>query len=233
MSQGRACEWPDGCNRGALREVDTAPIGQPGRRWLCLRHAGRAWNARKRANREAGRCPCGAAPTPGFKTCARCRERDTAAHRRGRRLAELARSCGLTLPRQAGRREAFFSAFRRAHRRSQRRARRAWNRALHRCRLTLPAAAVVRVSVPWEGHAVTCEAAYGLRGVEYVCGVPVPERCAGAAPGKQASRWPSSNDAEQLCGDGEDERALKGEHPSHLGAQGADLPVEVGLRLRA
>ena len=118
MSQGRACQWPDGCNRGALREVDTAPIGHPGRRWLCLRHAGRVWNARKRANRDAGRCPCGAAPTPGFKTCETCRRRDTDSHRRGRRLTELARSCGLTLPRQGGRRDAFLSAFRVAHGRS-------------------------------------------------------------------------------------------------------------------
>jgi len=74
--------------------------------------------------------------------------------------------------RRRGRREAFFSAFRIAHRRSQRAARRAWKR---RHGLKLLAAAVARSSVSWEGHAVTCEAAYGLRGVEYVCGVPGPE----------------------------------------------------------
>ena len=39
----------------------------------------------------------------------------------------------------------------------------------------MPTAAVARASVTWEGHAVTCEAAYGLRGIEYVCGVPGPE----------------------------------------------------------
>ena len=39
-----------------------------------------------------------------------------------------------------------------------------------------------------------------------------------------------SNDAEQLGGDGDDERGLKGEHPAHFGAQGVDSAVEVGLR---
>ena len=39
-----------------------------------------------------------------------------------------------------------------------------------------------------------------------------------------------SNDAEQLGGDGDDERGLKGEHPAHFGAQGVDRAVEVGLR---
>ena len=63
---GLACEWPDGCNRGAFRDVlvGSRELG------LCLRHAGAVWNARKRANRAAGRCPCGAAPTPGYRTCA-------------------------------------------------------------------------------------------------------------------------------------------------------------------
>ena len=59
-----------------------------------------------------------------------------------------------------------------------------------------------------------------------------PETVSGFAGGL-ASRGAASNDAEQLCGDGEDERALKGECPSHFGAQGADLPVEVGFRLLA
>ena len=36
-----------------------------------------------------------------------------------------------------------------------------------------------------------------------------------------ACRW--SNDAEQLCGDGEDDRGLKGEHPAQLGAQGFEV----------
>ena len=42
----------------------------------------------------------------------------------------------------------------------------------------------------------------------------------GASPGR------GSNDAEQPGGDGEDERALKAEHPAHFGAQGG----EVGFR---
>ena len=188
MSQGRrGCEWPDGCNRGALREVDAGPIGHPGRRWLCLHHAGRVWNARKAANRAAGLCTCGALPTPGFKTCEPCRERDTDAHRRGRRLKAFARSCGLTLPREPGRRRAFFDAYRQAHGRSQRAARRAWNKLMHRRRgrwCYEDEAAVARVSVPWEGHRVTVQALCGLRGIRDVHGVP-----AEPAPRSAAIYW--------------------------------------------
>ena len=58
-----------------------------------------------------------------------------------------------------------------------------------------------------------------------------------AAPGMPCQAWrgsPGSNDTEQLCGDGgEDERGLEAEDPSQFGAQGADLSVEVGLRLLA
>ena len=60
---------------------------------------------------------------------------------------------------------------------------------------------------------------------------------AGAAAGSGAvvgwSPVASSNDAEQLGGDGEDERGKEAEDPSQLGSQGADLSVEVGLRLHA
>ena len=104
---------------GSFLEVDTAPIGVEGRRWLCLQHAGRGWNARKQANREAGPCPCGSAVTAGFRTCARCRERTRTDRQRARSLAKLAGECGIALPRQAGRREAFIAAYRHAHRRCQ------------------------------------------------------------------------------------------------------------------
>lgn len=169
----QACQWPGRCNRGALREVDTGPIGEPGRRWLCLWHAGRVWNARKQANREAGLCPCGAAVTPGMRTCARCRERGRWERAKSRRLAKLAGECGIVLPRQAGRRRAFFDAYRQAFHRCQRQARRAWRRYWHRARTYYPDdAAVARASATWEGQAVTCEAAYGVRGVVRVHGVP-------------------------------------------------------------
>ena len=179
----RSCQWPDGCNHGALREVDTGPIGHPGKRWLCLRHAGRVWNERKRANRAAGLCPCGAPVTPGRRTCARCREGERQAKRLRRAVKRFADECGIVLPRQAGRRRAFFDAYRIAFSRCQDAASREWRRrcdralrrAVGRGVCSMPESATSRVSVSWEGRAVTCEATFGLRGVEYVCGVPGPE----------------------------------------------------------
>lgn len=168
----RACEWPDGCNQGAFHEVDTAPIGRPGRRWLCLRHAGRVWNARKQANREAGLCPCGAAVTPGRKMCERCRERAREDKARSRNLRRFAAQCGITLPRQAGRRRAFLRAYATAFRLCQKQARRAWNRRWHRARGNLLESVTAAVGVSWEGHVVTCEATVGIRGTEYVSGIP-------------------------------------------------------------
>ena len=176
----RGCEWPEGCNRGALREVDSSAIGHPGKRWLCLRHAGRVWNARKAANRAAGLCPCGAAVTPGKRTCARCREGERQAKRLRRAVKRFADECGIRLPREAGRRRAFFDAYRVAFSRCQAAARREWNRRCDRALRravghgggSMPESATSRVSVSWEGRAVTCEATFGLRGVAGVRGVP-------------------------------------------------------------
>ena len=68
------CEWPAGCNHAphpaALKPA--AGIGL----WLCLRHLRAHWTAYRNANRLAGLCRCGADPTPGHKTCPRCREAD-------------------------------------------------------------------------------------------------------------------------------------------------------------
>lgn len=185
----QACGWPDGCNRGGFREVDTAPLGHPGRRWLCLQHAGRVWNARRQANREAGLCPCGSAVTPGNRTCARCREQGRIDRQRARAMTRAAAECGIVLPRQAGRRNAFFGAFRLAASRSRRRAKRAWWLAVSaRLRLKpwqlsriglsiIPAPATSSVSVSWEGRPVTVQATFGEAGA-HVHGVPA--RGAGA-----------------------------------------------------
>ena len=127
----RACEWPDGCNRDGFREVDTAPIGHPGKRWLCLAHAGRVWNARKRANREAGLCSCGAAVTAGFRTCARCRERGRRDRKRSRNLTRLAAECGIVLPREPGRRRASLAAWSTAFRAASRERDRRWREKHH------------------------------------------------------------------------------------------------------
>ena len=83
---GAGCEWPDGCNRGGFRAVS---MPEHGERFLCLHHAGRVWNARKAANRAAGLCACGANPTPGFRTCARCREWATAERGWQRRMRQI------------------------------------------------------------------------------------------------------------------------------------------------
>ena len=151
----RACEWPDGCARGAFRTV--LLDGHP--RALCLRHCGAVWNARKRANRAAGRCACGAEPTPGYRTCERCRAVARTAKRRERNVNRLAAECGITLPRQAGRRSAFLSAYCEAFNRSQRAAHRASRR---RGGLLGPVA--VQVAMPWEGHQVTVQAVAGRAG---------------------------------------------------------------------
>ena len=164
------CEWPDGCNQGGFREVDTAPIDLPGRRWLCLKHAGDVWETRRRANRAAGRCTCGAAVTPGFASCPECREAARLRKRLGRNLTRYAAQCGITLPREAGRRRAFFDAYSRAFVQCQDRAARAYRRRLGWA--LNPAPATARASVGWEGHVVTCEARYGLRGDGYVTGIP-------------------------------------------------------------
>ena len=92
----RGCEWPEGCNRGGFRLVS---MPEHGERFLCLRHAGQVWNARKSANREAGLCACGSEPSPGFKTCERCRERAKHDRSRARAFNARAAECGLTLPR--------------------------------------------------------------------------------------------------------------------------------------
>ena len=89
----RACEWPDGCRHVSMPD---------GERWLCLRHAGAEWNRRMRANRAAGLCPCGAEPTPGYRTCARCRERSRTDRRRSRAFAKRAAASGYRGRRGAG-----------------------------------------------------------------------------------------------------------------------------------
>ena len=167
MEQG--CQWPDGCNRGGFRTV-SMPDGE---RWLCLRHAGAEWNRRKAANRAAGLCPCGAEPTPGRATCERCRERGRRDRRRSRAFNARAAECGIRLPRQAGRRRAFLSAYREAFTRSQRAARRAWRRAMARAPLHgLTGTFTATVAIPWEGHQVTVRATFDMTRNMRVCGVP-------------------------------------------------------------
>ena len=167
----RGCEWPDGCNRGGFRRVLMPGHGE---RFLCLRHAGAVWNGRKSANRAAGLCPCGAAPTPGRRTCERCRERAREDRRRARAAVARAAECGIRLPRQAGRRRAFMMAYREAFKRSQRAARRAWRQALARGTLrALTEPFTAAVAVPWEGHSVTVQATFDMsRGGMRVRGVP-------------------------------------------------------------
>ena len=141
-----ACQWPEGCNRGGFR---TVAMPEHGERFLCLRHAGAVWNARKAANRAAGLCACGAEPSPGFKTCERCRERGRRDRKRSRAFAARAAECGIRLPRQAGRRRAFIAAYCEAFRRSQRAARRAWRRSWSRGSLrSLSGAFTATVAVP-------------------------------------------------------------------------------------
>ena len=153
----RGCEWPAGCNRGGFRTVLDAGV----ERFLCLRHAGAVWNARKAANRAAGLCACGAEPTPGRATCERCRERARLDRRRARAFAARAAECGIRLPRQASRRRAFLTAYRAAFMRSQRAARRAWRRSWSRGSLrSLTGAFTATVAVPWEGHSVTVRARF-------------------------------------------------------------------------
>ena len=169
MEQG--CQWPAGCNRGGFRTV-TMP--EHGERFLCLRHAGAVWNGRKSANRAAGLCACGAEPSPRRRTCERCRERARSDRRRARAFNARAAECGLTLPRQAGHRRAFLTAYREAFQRSQRAARRRWRRAWARGSLrSLSGAFTATVAVPWEGHLVTVQATfdYGAGGM-CVRGVP-------------------------------------------------------------
>ena len=132
----RGCEWPDGCNRGAFRTV-AVPDGR--NLALCLRHAGETWNRRKSANRAAGRCPCGAEPTPGYRTCEACRER-------GRRDRKRVRA---------------FNA-KAADMRSQRAARRAWRRSWARGSLRSLGPFTRTVAVSWEGHAVTVRATFDM-----------------------------------------------------------------------
>ena len=101
--EARGCEWPDGCNRGGFRTVLQDGV----ERYLCLRHAGAVWNARKAANRAAGLCACGAEPDPGYRTCARCRERARFDRRIARAFNVRAAECGIELPRANGRRRAW------------------------------------------------------------------------------------------------------------------------------
>ena len=169
MEQG--CQWPAGCNRGGFRRVS---MPEHGERFLCLHHAGAVWNRRRAANREAGLCACGAEPSPGRATCEWCRERARRDRARARAFNTWAAECGLTLPRQAGRRRAFVAAYCEAFKRSQRAACRAWRRAWARGSLRSLSGAYTRtVAVPWEGHSVTVRATfdYGAGGMR-VRGVP-------------------------------------------------------------
>ena len=166
----RGCEWPAGCNRGGFRTVLDAGV----ERFLCLRHAGAVWNARKAANRAAGLCACGAVPTPGRATCERCRARARSDRARARAFNARAAECGIRLPRQAGRRRAFIAAYAEAFKRSQRAARRAWRRSWARGSLrSLTEPFTATVAVPWEGHSVTVRATFDYgRGGMRVRGVP-------------------------------------------------------------
>ena len=167
----QACQWPDGCNAGAFRRVVMPDVGA---RRLCLRHAGAVWNGRKAANRAAGRCACGAEPSPSRRTCERCRERARADRARARAFNARAAECGIRLPRQAGRRRAFIAAYCQAFKRSQRSARRAWARAWARSPVrALTGQWSATVAVPWEGHSVTVQATFDMRrGGMTVRGVP-------------------------------------------------------------
>lgn len=167
----RACKWPGGCHRGSFREVDTAAIGAAGRRWLYLHHAGAVWNARKRANRAAGLCPCGAASSPGYRTCEACRERAREDRATARAVNACAAECAITLPRQAGPRRSFIEAYTEAWQRAQRKGRRRWFQAAHGG--IVPRPVLVAVSVPWEGGYVTVQAHIGSGSDVWFKGVPV------------------------------------------------------------
>ena len=211
---GEACQWPEGCNMGAFRLV-SMPEGE---RWLCLRHAGRVWNARKAANRAAGRCACGAEPSPGFKTCERCRKRNSLDRRRARAFNARAAECGIRLPRQAGRRRAFLWAYCEAFKRSQRAARRRWHRAWARGSLrSLTEPFTAAVSVPWEGHTVTVEATFNLSlGGMRVAGVPdrrVPTLAVVVAPGDSCQIW----------------QARKAEKPETVSVSGVEPACELAM----
>lgn len=163
------CQWPEGCNRGGFRTVSMPAHGD---RFLCLRHCGAVWNERKTSNRAAGLCPCGADPSSGYRTCARCRERARVDRRRARAFNARAAECGIRLPRAHGRRREFLraycSAFKQAQRQALRRWRRAWNRGSLR---SLTGSYAFTVAVPWEDTAVTVRAVAGLRGCR-IHGVP-------------------------------------------------------------
>ena len=131
LSLGR-CEWQGGCRQGAFRGVDTGPVGQAGRRWLC--HAGRVWSAHRDENRAADRCRCGADPSPGFRSCETCRERGRLTRQRNRLLNRAARNHGIEPPREPGRRLALEHALELAVRRARRSCRRAERRQRHRAR---------------------------------------------------------------------------------------------------
>ena len=167
----RGCEWPAGCNRAA--SAKSSCLTSASASCACA-HAGAVWNERKRANRVAGLCACGAEPTPGWATCERCRKRAREDRRRARAFAARAAECGIVLPRENGRRRAFLQAYAEAFKRSQRAARRAWRRAWARGSLrSLSDAFTATVAVPWEGHSVTVQATmdYGAGGMR-VRGIP-------------------------------------------------------------
>ena len=110
----------------------------------------------------------------------------------------------------------------------------------HRGRVRVPGGAnrtmrrfVWRPGVPW-GAVRSPGRAVGPSG----CVRPAGRRAGGFAGSGSCGAWcdpwlAASNDAEQLGGHREDERGKEAEDPSQFGTQGADLPVEVGLRLPA
>ena len=159
MRQGQVegCQWPEGCNRGGFRSVVMADGSCL---TLCLRHAGRRWNERIRENRAAGRCGCGAEASPGRATCERCRMDRRQARRHQRRVNAAAAELGITLPRSAGRRLAFWRAYVDAKRFALRHAQRAARRASHRA--VTDGVSAVTCPVAWEdcGAAVRVEVAY-------------------------------------------------------------------------
>ena len=156
----RACEHPPGCNHEAEIEVSD--------RWLCIRHAGEGWDARRVENRAAGLCRCGKPPAAGRRSCPDCLRDDAfraARHRNARRHAV---KHGITLAPGEGR--AFFREWMAASKVCSRSLKRSMNRARARMRYGVQE---LEVSVIWDWRGVKVTETLGGR---IVVGRGLPER---------------------------------------------------------
>ena len=79
LAHSQRCEAPDCSVAGYIVAYDDCVYCR-----RCFHRRTAVW---RRENRAAGLCACGRAPTPGYKTCARCRAKNNHRdwHRRMRR----------------------------------------------------------------------------------------------------------------------------------------------------